>query len=166
MTNLAPYTRSMLGYNQWANERILGAAAGLSDHEYESIAGALSHVLGTQRWWHAAWTGGALPAPADLPDLEAARAAYARSHEDLRAFAGGLEDSGLLRAEAWWKQWGYHGAMSIADVIAQLFFHGTQHRAEIALKLTSYRHSPGDLDYLFFKNPDLPAEAVASVAAV
>ena len=40
--------------------------------------------------------------------------------------------------------------MALGESITQVFYHGVQHRSEIAVLLSSWGHSPGDLDYLTF----------------
>jgi len=39
------------------------------------------------------------------------------------------------------------------DVFTQLFFHGMQHRAELAVILTNLGYSPGNLDYITYLRP-------------
>jgi len=154
MTTLADHARSMIGYNAWANERILAAAGGLTPDAYAQIADTLRHTLATQRWWLANWTHGAFAEPAAWP-LAEMRAQFARSDADLLAFAQALTDGGWDHAEPWWAQWGYADTGRVGQMIFQVVYHGIQHRAEIAVILTERGHSPGDLDYLQFLFPHL-----------
>ncbi len=149
MTALHEHARSMLAYTIWADDRLLAAADGIDDAQYASIAGQFSHMLGTQRYWYANWTGGDLVEP-KLDSLAAARRDYAASHEALRAFADGLTEEEWHRTEAWWKRWGVDATLPLGESITQVFYHGVQHRSEIAVLLSGWGHSPGDLDYLTF----------------
>jgi uncharacterized damage-inducible protein DinB len=149
MTALYEHAQSMLAYTIWADERLLAAADGIDDAQYEQIAGQLTHMLGTQRYWYANWTAGKYVEPT-LESLAEARAGYAESHEVLRAFRERLTDVEWHRREAWWKQWGYDQTMELGESITQVFYHGAQHRSEIAVLLSLWGHSPGDLDYLTY----------------
>ncbi|MBI5283573.1 MAG: DinB family protein [Chloroflexi bacterium] len=149
MTALHEHARSMLAYTIWADDRLLAAADGIDDGQYALIAEQLTHMLATQRYWYANWTGGDLVEP-KLDSLPAACQGYAASHEALRAFADRLTDGEWQRTEAWWKQWGVDATLSLGETITQVFYHGVQHRSEIAVVLSRAGRSPGDLDYLVF----------------
>jgi uncharacterized damage-inducible protein DinB len=149
MTTPVEQARSLLAYNAWADDRILAAAEGIADADYAGLRGQFEHMLGTQRYWHANWTAGTPEEPA-LPTLTAARDSYAASHVVLRTYAGALTPEELDRSEQWWLRFGYEGRMPLRESITQVFYHGVQHRSEIAVVLTSLGHSPGDLDYLTF----------------
>lgn len=154
MTTLAEHARSMLGYNAWADERILAAAEGLAPDAYASIVETLRHTLGTQRWWLSNWQHGDYVEPQAWP-LPEMRAAYAASHDALRAFAATMSDATWDHAEAWWQQWGIDATAPLGQTLFQVVYHGIQHRAEIAMVLTEHGCSPGDLDYLQFLFPDM-----------
>ncbi len=153
MTSIVEQARLLLAFNEWANERILSAAEGLTPEQYGELRDQFAHMLGTGRWWHAQWTGGEYGAHVIPRTIAGARDAYARSHGDLRAFAASLTDAALARSERWW---GTEQELSVADVIVQVVNHSTQHRSEIAVALTAHGCSPGDLDYLFFRLPLFP----------
>jgi uncharacterized damage-inducible protein DinB len=140
----------LLEFNEWANERILSAAEGLQAEQYTDLRDQFAHMLATQRWWHAKWTGGEYGEHLVPQTITDARVAFARSHADLRAFAAALTDARLDRCERWW---GTEQQLSVAELIVQVVNHGTQHRSEIAVVLSLHGCSPGDLDYLFFRLP-------------
>ena len=149
MTTLVEHSQSLIAYTIWADERILTAADGISDEQWSQVRMQFGHMLGTQRYWYANWTHGAFEEP-ELPSVAVARDAYAASHAVLRAFAGRLTQAEWDRAEPWWKQWGYDQAMPLGESMTQLFYHGVQHRSEVAVVLSLWDHSPGDVDYLTF----------------
>ena len=146
---LIQHARSLLAYNSWADDRLLAAAAGTSDGDYAELRGRFEHMLGTQRYWHANWTGVPRQEPV-LETLAKAREDYAASHAALRAYGDALTQEEWDRGEQWWLRFGYEGRMALGESITQIFYHGIQHRSEIAVVLTSLGHSPGDLDYLPF----------------
>lgn len=159
MTTLAEQAASMIRYTAWADERLLAAAEGLDDEQYQQICMPLAHMLGTQRWWYSRWTGGAWAEP-ELATLERAKQDYAGSHDTLLAYVSALTDEEWARAGQWWLEWGFEGRMPLGESITQLFCHGVQHRSELAVLLSEWGHSPGDLDYLIFlRDTSLPGIA-------
>jgi uncharacterized damage-inducible protein DinB len=138
----------MMRYTEWADGKLLAAADGITADQYGEIRALLAHMLGTQRWWYARWTAGEWKEP-QLETLDVAKREYAASHKAIRQYVYGLTDEEWDRAEQWWLEWGFEGRMAVGESITQLYCHGVQHRAELAMRLTGWGHSPGDLDYLF-----------------
>jgi uncharacterized damage-inducible protein DinB len=139
----------MIACTIWADDRILAAADGISDDQYGQLRAQLEHMLGTQRYWYANWTAGTLEQPA-LARLADAQAGYAASHDALRSYAVALTDGEWHRAEQWWKAYGFDARMALGESITQVFYHGVQHRSEVAVLLSMWGRSPGDMDYLTF----------------
>lgn len=157
------HVRSLIQYNRWANERVLAAAAGLSDEEfgrqvagsYESPRLTLIHVVRVQAWWLSVINGKpeivTPPEGYERMPLEEIRRWFERSHADLAAFADGLTDRRLSaevsayhpgeKREYRWPSW---------QLATHLVNHGAHHRAEAGLMLASLGHSPGDLDFIYF----------------
>lgn len=147
MTTLADHARSMIAATIWADRRILAAAEGISDEQYEQLRSQLEHMLGTQLYWYGNWTGGT-PTEPHLTTLADARTAYAVSHEAIRDYGSRLTQEEWERAEQWWLRWGVDARMALGESITQVFYHGVQHRSEMAVLLSLWGHSPGDMDYL------------------
>ncbi len=159
----ANHVRSLIDYNRWANERVLDAAAGLSDEEFgrhvagshESLRVTLLHVVRVQTWWLSVLKGKpevvAPPEGFERMPLAEVRRWFERSHADLQAYADGLTEEQLEAAvsayhpaekrEYRWPSW---------QLATHLVNHGTHHRAEAGLMLALLGHSPGDLDFIFF----------------
>jgi uncharacterized damage-inducible protein DinB len=156
MSALNDHARSMLAYNQWANERILLAAKGLPPHAQPNVAGILAHMIGTQLYWHANWTHSAFEEPSADLSLAELTAVCTRSTAQLAAIGETLTDEEWQRREAWWKQWGVDAEATLGMTLFQVIYHGIQHRAEIAMVLTEHGFSPGDLDYLVFLRDTAP----------
>ena len=148
--------RRLIGYNQWADERVLSAIDGLMAEEltrpreayFGTIGANLRHILITQRIWLARWHG---EAPAYDEAITAPwREAYAVTHAAVWAFVAGLSDSDADRVL---RYTGFTGAtlqLGLADSIVQMVNHGTAHRAETGLFLDRLERSPGDLDYSYY----------------
>ncbi len=158
MTTLSDQARLMIAYNEWADLRIIDAAEGLTAEQFDGLRATFAHMLGTQVWWYALWTAGANAGEGagefiqpDIPAVAELRPSFERGHANLRAYTDDLTDEGWHREEPWWKQWGYDQTMAMGETLFQVVEHGVQHRSEIAVVLTSYERSPGDLDYLNFR---------------
>lgn len=149
MTTLAEHTASLVRYTVWADGRLLDAAQGIDDEQYAQIRDQLAHMLGTQHFWYAKWTGGTRQEPS-VESLDRARQEFAASHERLLAYIGALTAEEWDQEGQWWKEWGYENRMKLGESITQVFYHGVQHRSEIAVVLSLWGHSPGDVDYLTF----------------
>jgi uncharacterized damage-inducible protein DinB len=160
MTSLAGQSRRLIAYSQWADERILDAAAGLSPARFAELADPFSHMLGTLLFWNAKWRHQDTPigeiiaaAMAPTTSMTALRAAFASAHAQLLEFGALLTDESWEHTEAWWADFGIEGALSVGETITLMVDHGTQHRSEIAVITSLHGCSPGDVDYRAFRVP-------------
>jgi uncharacterized damage-inducible protein DinB len=87
-----------------------------------------------------------------LPTLHALKERWQVEEQEMRAYLGSLSDldlngmvrygipDGIVRERVLW-----HCLLHVVN-------HGTQHRSEAAVLLTSYGQSPGELDFTLFLN--------------
>ena len=141
--------RFLYGFDRWATTRILDAAVGVDEATWAApnvigergLGGILVHQLGAQQRWRHFLTGapGHEPTPEDEPlsDLATLRAAWDREWAGYDGWFNAMDPTWLDQAE---------GGVSLWQALAQVVNHGTQHRSEAAVLLTSAGHSPGDLD--------------------
>jgi uncharacterized damage-inducible protein DinB len=113
----------------------------------------MAHVLAAQVNWLERWQHGQNKRhTVDLGDsiktLADLRKAFAASHADLRDYISGLNDVALDevltmkdRSDTEFQQPLWHMMLHVCN-------HGTFHRGEVAMALTAWSHSPGDMDYL------------------
>ena len=156
---------TLYGYNQWATERVLTAADGLTEEQFLAPGGAghgsirdtLVHLINVQRRWLSWWDGccarrslqsAARPVPP--PDLAALRALWEALDRQTRAFVERLGDEEAARDYVNELPNGAEWRMALWQMMLHVANHGTQHRSEVAAMLTHAGHSPGDLDLLFF----------------
>ena len=155
------YIRNLYEYNQWANSLVLRAASALSEEQLRQAAGVsmgsafdnLSHVVRAQMGWLGFWRTSQrqpVPEPPETGGREWLRESYARSHDDLGRFVEALEETELGRTLERTDREGKVHNWLLWQLMAHVANHGTQHRAETAVALTSLGSSPGDLDYGFF----------------
>lgn len=155
---------AMLRYHGAGTLSLLTLASELSDDELDapiegydrSIRGTFQHLADTGWLWRALFDTGEIPGFAEapsgrvtnLPDIANTfqgdndwleRWYASASADDLNGaivvhFPWAPEPDTLLR----WR------------ILAQVALHGQQHRSEIALALTRFGKSPGNIDFLFF----------------
>ncbi len=157
----ADYLCTMVAYTAWADDRVLDAAAPLTDAQFLSEAGGsrgsildnLRHVAGAQARWHQRIRGLPLAPQPDPPATGFTawlRELFARTHADLDTLVAPLTDDEAARPVPVGidalrrKQW------PVWQLVAHITLHSSQHRAETAVALTALGASPGDLDYGHF----------------
>lgn len=151
--------RTLYAFNRWADERILNAAAGVPEEQFSMAAlGAcnlrdtLTHMVVAQNLWRLRWTGHdpyTASFPTSFPTLAALREHWQQLQAGLDAFIATLDDAELNRERHYKMRLG-EIACPLWQSMLQLVTHGTQHRAELALLLTTLDRSPGDLDLIVF----------------
>lgn len=149
--------RRLIAYNQFADEKILGAIEGLSVEELEhpreayfgSIANNLWHTLSAQHRWLARWKGEPLP-PLERPAIASWSAAYSACHGALHQFVSTLSAADFERVVKYTLRVGAIGEQPLGQLVVHLVNHSTHHRAETGLLLERIGRSPGDIDYVLF----------------
>lgn len=156
--------KALYNYNYWANEIILRTVEGLSETQLNaemengigSIRITLVHVLSAEWILRTRWQGSsptAMLQPQDFPTLNMIRTRCQEEEQQMRTFLDTLHNDDLARVIQ------YTSTMLPDKVFARplwqlmvhLVNHGTQHRSEIAMRLTQLGHSPGELGmYTFF----------------
>ncbi len=159
---------SLAEYNRWANERIYRRAVHVEPAElqtahgqtHRTIYGSLLHLADAQWFWRVLCETGQTPGqelkPDDFASLDDLRA-FSREEDDrLVRFANTLTDAQLNSLHTY----GWPRAKPRSQVLWRLLFHlvnhGTQHRAEIGLRLGDLGRSPGSLDFVVYASRQRP----------
>jgi len=148
-------------YNQWANAKILNAAANVTQEQYLAPAsfphgglrGTLVHSLFAEWIWRNRWEGISPTQrlkPEDFPTFESLQARWLKEEKQLMAFAAGVTDEKLCDTFLYKNTSGKPLTKILWQAMAHLVNHGTQHRTEAAAILTDLGHSPGDIDLIYF----------------
>jgi uncharacterized damage-inducible protein DinB len=148
-------------YNQWANARILNAAASLTPQQFAAPAsfphgglrGTLVHALFAEWIWRKRWEGTSPTQrlnPADFPTVESLRARWLEEEGQLMDFVSAVTDERLNSRFDYRNTSGKPFSQILWQVMAHVVNHGTQHRSEAAALLTDLGYSPGDLDLISF----------------
>lgn len=155
----------MFDYNAAMNARLLALAAKLDDarldasgdYGHGSLRQTLLHLLTVEWAWrtvcqeHAAPTSP--PPVVQAPTIPALREFAETEARQARAFLDSLSDDDLT-APFTSERGGKIYRFVPWQVLVHLLYHSAQHRAEAAMLLSRYGQAPGDLDFVFFANPE------------
>ena len=155
--------KELYDYNYWAMNKLLQAVEGLSMQQLHtdllngigSIHTTLVHIVCGAWIWRTRWQGGmptTLLQAEDFPTLQDIHARWQEEERQTRLFLATLHDDELAREVR------YIGTMVPGKVFTQPLWktmlhqinHQTQHRSEIAMRLTELGHSPGELGMSVF----------------
>lgn len=148
-------------YNQWANAKILNAAANITLEQYLAPAsfphgglqGTLVHTVFAEWLWRQRWEGTSPVIrfkPEEFPTLESLCARWAEEEKQLMEFVDRLTDERLNSVLHYTNISGKPLTKILWQAMAHVVNHGTQHRTEAAAMLTELGHSPGDIDFIYF----------------
>ena len=148
-------------YNQWANAKILNAAAHLTPEQFLAPAAfphggmrsTLVHTLFAEWIWRRRWEGtspGQRFKPEEFPTFDALRVRWAEEEQRLMEFVDRTSDEQLNATFSYTNTSGKPLARVLWQAMAHVVNDGTQHRTEAAAMLTDFGHSPGDLDLIYF----------------
>ena len=155
-------------YNCWANQRILAAAAQVSEENFitpaspnlGSLRSTLVHMLGAEWVWRTRCqediSPSALLAEADFPTLTLLRERWQTEEQTMRAYLHNLSDQKFGQSIHYKSLAGKPHTTILWQILAHLVNHGTQHRAECAARLTDLGHSPGDMDMILYTREQQP----------
>ena len=156
-------------YNAWANERVLEQSARVAEADYFAPAHGLSfgslhatlvHILVAEIVWVARWRGREPPkslrdarqadrlAMDEIPFFNLLRDMWREHQARMDEFATLLTAERLAEPVSYRTQYGEPNAQPLWQLMSHLLNHGTQFRAEAAVRLTQLGHSPGDLDLI------------------
>jgi uncharacterized damage-inducible protein DinB len=145
-------------YNYWANKRILQAAERCAPEQlsqglpmsWDSVLGTLAHILGAEWIWRMRCHERASPAATldagQFTTLALLRQRWDAEEQAMRGYVAGLTEAGLDEVIAYQTTQGKPMRRVLWQTLLHLVNHGTQHRGEAALYLTSFGHSPGEID--------------------
>jgi uncharacterized damage-inducible protein DinB len=165
----ADFWRMAFRYNRWANRVILAKASEVPETDYYATAPGLSfgslhatlvHTLVAEVVWLARFEGGLPPeelkdarkadelATSQLPTLAALQAMWREvDMQQVRLFQP-MRDEQVDAPLAYRSQYGESYEQPMRELMLHLLNHGTQFRAEAAVRLSALGYSPGDLDLI------------------
>jgi len=165
----AEHYRLLFEYNRWANELVLEKSAGVSESDYfapveglsfGSLHATLVHILVGEIVWLARWQGGKPPeslrdarqadrlAREEIPTFARLREMWRDEQAKQASFMAASTDEQVQSPLAYEDQYGNPYRQPLWQLMTHLVNHGTQFRAEAAVRLTQLGQSPGDLDLI------------------
>jgi len=149
-------------YNEWANERLFGAAGALSSEaltqdlggSFRSIRDVLAHVASVEWMWLERWHG---VSPSGIPEWAVSRDLSVLLHHlaDVQArraaFFDELSDATLLLQVAFRYISGTAGCHPLHDLLIHVVNHSTYHRGQVASMLRQLGAVPPPTDFIVFK---------------
>ncbi len=155
--------QTLYGYHYWANDRVLDYAARLEPADYfadagyshGSLHGILFHILRTDYAWRISCQT-LKPAVEPLllenfPDLQAIHSRWEEEQQAMLAYLSGLSSDEIEGVIQLTDRRGNLHQFKLWRVLVHVILHAMQHHSEAAALLTQYGHSPGDLDFIFYR---------------
>jgi uncharacterized damage-inducible protein DinB len=150
-------------YNAWSTAKILDAASNVTQEQFlepvpfphGSLRGTLVHAAFGEWVWRKRWEGSPknpIWKPVEFPTFESLRARWVEEESRLMKFVANLTDEKLYSKIKYVSTEGHPYARVLWECMAHLVNHGTQHKTEAAAILTSFGHSPGDIDLIMYLN--------------
>lgn len=153
----------LYAYNEWANQRILTAAAALApealrapavpDPGYGTLLGSLVHILDAEYAWRSLLQDGEWATeltPDDFATLDDLATRWCDESAAMRAYLGGLTDADMTGIVRYAIDEGKMRERVRWHCLLHVVNHGTYHRGEAAALLTGLGQSPGELDFTVF----------------
>jgi uncharacterized damage-inducible protein DinB len=159
---LKGYIAEMYDFNCWGRDRILDAVAAISPSQFveatrfphQTIRRTLVHVLSAEYTYRIrcqlqpkAWLE-----EEQFPDLKSILDYWLNEEQEMRKYLTQVVDADLPELVRYQTSSGDKYERTRLVIFTQLFFHGMQHRSELAQMLTEFGHSPGDIDYTVYRD--------------
>ncbi len=157
MPLIAEMLRAHIDYTAWASERLVDAAAGLSEEELRrdfqtsehSVLGTLAHIFGADRIWLFRLAGGENPGylttDADF-SLAVLQNDWPALYERWRLWAAGLTDASAERLVDYRDMKGNAHRQPLWQLVLHVVNHGTHHRGQVSGMLRAMGRVPPPLD--------------------
>jgi uncharacterized damage-inducible protein DinB len=157
--------RTLFAYNQWANGRLLDAAACVTADDFTrdlgashgSVRGTLVHIVFAEWDWLRLWLGDSPrdiaqrePPPEAFPDVATLRLEWATIVRDQQAFIETLTDAALNAAFSFESFQGDQQTFSLAATMQHVLNHSSYHRGQAVTLLRQLGHTPPGTDLLVF----------------
>jgi uncharacterized damage-inducible protein DinB len=133
---------ALFAYDDWANRETLAALRAVAPAPPAAVR-VMGHIVGAGELWLARLHGAPAPTPVwpEL-DLAACEAGLDRLREGWRRLLDGLDEQELERSIEYVNSRGEPWTSRVRDVLAQVVFHASYHRGQIAAALREAGRAP------------------------
>jgi len=167
----AEYWRMAFRYNRWANGIVLAKASEVAEADYYATSPGLSfgslhatlvHTLVGELVWLARFNRLLPPeelkdarradelAVSQVPTLDVLRLMWRVEDAKQEQYFDALRDEDVDAPLSYQTQYGEPFTQPLCEAMLHLLNHGTQFRAEAAVRLTALGRSPGDIDLMMW----------------
>jgi uncharacterized damage-inducible protein DinB len=158
MSVSADALRTHLDYTIWASQRLLLAAAQLTDEQLNrdfgtadrSVLGALTHISRADGLWLARVMGNPKPAFPEETSLAALQTGWPVLHEGWKEWASGLTDQSASCEIVYQDLKGRTWKQPLWQLVLHMVNHGTHHRGQVSGFLRAMEQTPPPLDLVFY----------------
>lgn len=164
---LKEYVQQMYGFSCWGRDRILNTAEAINSSQFDqetrfphnTVRRTLVHVLSAEYSYRirCQQKPKAGLEEEQFPDLKSIWEYWISEEREMRNYLSKLADADLPELVRYQTSSGDEFERSRLVILTQLFFHSMQHRSELAQMLTEFGHSPGDIDYIVYRDSRSPA---------
>lgn len=156
------HLKMMARYNKWANDRVSKALMEIDEADYmkrreaffESIHGAVNHLLLVDRLWRGRMIGEPYPAQSLDEIVCADRDTYVRERDAendiIIDFVDSFDAQTIDETFSYKTMVGNGGTDKRRIVLAHMFNHATHHRGQVHALLTQVPCEPPPLDLIFY----------------
>ena len=147
-------------YNQWANNRLLRAAAKVSEEQLtepttwlsgETLLKTMTHIMDAEWSWRLVCRDSEMPGIyLEFSDLPSLRQAWREEMKKMLNYVLALEDEQLNQIRTFTRPRFRPRERLLWHILLHVVNHSTHHRAEVGQYLATCGHSPGDMDFMIF----------------
>lgn len=159
---LKEFITEIYDFNCWGRDLILNTAEAITSSQFvqatnfphTTIKRTLIHVLSAEYTYRIrcqmmpkSWLK-----EEQFPDLKSIREYWLNEEREMRKYLSHMADADLPELVRYQTSSGDEYERTRQVILTQLFFHGMQHRSELAQMLTEFGRSPGDIDYTVYRD--------------
>lgn len=154
--------RQLFDYSEWANARVLDAAARLTGEEFTrdlkssfpSVRDTLAHLLFAEWVWLRRWQGERPRSPfanaAEFSDAEAVRVRLAEVERERAEFVAALTDEALVQVINYSKTSGEESSYPLGRMMQHVVNHSTYHRGQATTLLRQLGAKAPTTDLIYY----------------